>query len=217
MDINYHVLLSAALNIFLKTGGRVEGGWREGGCGHHPSLLAFFKKTPSSVKYNKYRVFSVSSFRSLVHLSPPPSPLIIHLNFKSGSANPPENFATGVAAVIHLNNSQSRGDTKGVLFRVRRVRPLLRAVFFGLDIVHRWLGILVVAFEEISRFVVSRRISFRSFVDFANRDALWLVTFLKNERVYCIISIVARLEKKRYEFIQKMLFRFLSIIIVIID
>lgn len=127
MDINYHVLLSAALNIFLKTGGRVEGGWREGGCGHHPSLLAFFKKTPSSVKYNKYRVFSVSSFRSLVHLSPSPSPspLIIHLNFKSGSANPPENFATGVAAVIHLNNSQSRGDTKGVLFRVRRVRPLL--------------------------------------------------------------------------------------------
>lgn len=215
MDINYHVLLSAALNIFLKTGGRVEGGWREGGCGHHPSLLAFFKKTPSSVKYNKYRVFSASSFRSLVHLSPPPL-LIIHLNFKSGSADPPENFATGVAAVIHLNNSQSRGDTKGVLFRVRRVRPLLpsssASTSFTVD-----SGYSCFSRESRDSYIsfafVPRRISFRSsFRWFCKWRCIMIGDVPRKIKGFIVWdNICRRIGKETLSIIQ--LFRFLCVIL----
>lgn len=56
MDINYHALLSAALNIFLKEkegrGTSVVEVDRD-----PPSLIVSpFKKTPSPVKYNKYEI-----------------------------------------------------------------------------------------------------------------------------------------------------------------
>lgn len=67
MDINYHALLSAALNIFLKerARGRERASWRSTGI-HHPSLLVPLKRRRPPLS-----IISMKSAGSSARRSPP--------------------------------------------------------------------------------------------------------------------------------------------------